>query len=150
MKPRKIFAHWSQVREELYATINLFEDSELSFMPYNGSWSAGQIMLHIASAEEGWLRYVVTRDLPAWPDHYKIENYPTRKDIIYALDDVYTWTQGYIKGLDETDLDRLIETPWGEHITLGWILWHVVEHEIHHRGELSLILGILGREGLDV
>jgi uncharacterized damage-inducible protein DinB len=29
------------------------------------------------------------------------------------------------------------------------MLWHVVEHEIHHRGELSLILGLLGREGLD-
>jgi len=33
---------------------------------------------------------------------------------------------------------------------LGWIIWHVLEHEIHHRGELSLILGLLGREGLDV
>jgi len=24
-----------------------------------------------------------------------------------------------------------------------------MEHEIHHRGELSLILGLFGREGLD-
>jgi uncharacterized damage-inducible protein DinB len=35
-------------------------------------------------------------------------------------------------------------------LSLGWIIWHVLEHEIHHRGELSLILGLLGREGLDV
>jgi uncharacterized damage-inducible protein DinB len=26
----------------------------------------------------------------------------------------------------------------------------VLEHEVHHRGELSLIHGLLGREGLDV
>ncbi len=32
----------------------------------------------------------------------------------------------------------------------SWIFWHVLEHEIHHRGELSLILGFLGKQGLDV
>jgi uncharacterized damage-inducible protein DinB len=29
------------------------------------------------------------------------------------------------------------------------MLGHILEHEIHHRGELSLILGLLGREGLN-
>jgi len=29
------------------------------------------------------------------------------------------------------------------------MLWHTIEHEIHHRGELSLTLGLLGRAGLD-
>jgi uncharacterized damage-inducible protein DinB len=23
----------------------------------------------------------------------------------------------------------------------GWIIWHVLEHEIHHGGEISLVLG---------
>ena len=52
--------------------------------------------------------------------------------------------------LEEPDLDRLIEAPWGKQIILGWIIWHELEHETHHRGELSLILGIVGHEGLDV
>jgi uncharacterized damage-inducible protein DinB len=29
------------------------------------------------------------------------------------------------------------------------MILHVIEHEIHHRGELSLKLGLLDREGLD-
>jgi uncharacterized damage-inducible protein DinB len=29
------------------------------------------------------------------------------------------------------------------------MIGHLIEHEIHHRGELSLILGLLGREGLN-
>ena len=28
-----------------------------------------------------------------------------------------------------------------------WIVWHVMEHEIHHGGELSLALGTHGVEG---
>jgi uncharacterized damage-inducible protein DinB len=51
--------------------------------------------------------------------------------------------------MDERELGRRIELPWGGHTSLGWVVWHVLEHEIHHRGELSLILGLLGREGLD-
>jgi uncharacterized damage-inducible protein DinB len=27
-----------------------------------------------------------------------------------------------------------------------WIVWHVLEHEIHHGGELSLALGMSGVE----
>ncbi len=42
-----------------------------------------------------------------------------------------------------------VETPWGAKSRRIELLWHVIEHEIHHRGELSLMLGMLGREGLD-
>jgi uncharacterized damage-inducible protein DinB len=31
---------------------------------------------------------------------------------------------------------------------LMWILWHVLEHEIHHGGELSLALGGYGLPGI--
>jgi uncharacterized damage-inducible protein DinB len=35
-------------------------------------------------------------------------------------------------------------------VPLRSIIWHVLEHEIHHRGELSILIGLLGREGLEV
>ena len=30
----------------------------------------------------------------------------------------------------------------------GWIIWHVLEHEIHHGGEISLVLGMKGVPGI--
>jgi uncharacterized damage-inducible protein DinB len=63
---------------------------------------------------------------------------------------VHARTEAWLETLDETGLERVIVRPSGHRRTVGWIIWHVVEHEIHHRGELSLILGMLGREGLDV
>jgi uncharacterized damage-inducible protein DinB len=66
------------------------------------------------------------------------------------LNEVHAQTLTYLANLELDDLDRVIEAPWGETFTLGWVIWHVLEHEIHHRGELSLILGMLGKEGLDV
>jgi len=32
----------------------------------------------------------------------------------------------------------------------GWVVWHMLEHEIHHGGELSFTLGCNGLPGVDV
>lgn len=150
MNLAQLFSHWKQVRADLLSTIDRFEDADLSFTPFESSWSAGKIMLHIADAEEGWFRHAVTRQLDRWPDRYTLENYPTREAIKSALEEVHARTVQFLGSLDEADAAREVVVPWGETYTLLWIVWHVLEHEVHHRGELSLILGMLGREGLDV
>ena len=33
-------------------------------------------------------------------------------------------------------------------LTRKWIIWHVLEHDIHHGGELSLALGAYGLLGI--
>ena len=55
-----------------------------------------------------------------------------------------------LEGFDPARWQTRITHLDGDQYTPAWIFWHVLEHEIHHRGELSLITGILGREGLDV
>lgn len=150
MKPSQLFSHWNQVRADLLHTIDLFSEDELSYTPGEMSWAVGKMMLHIADAEDGWFRYVVTKELREWPSQYILENYPNREAIKNVLTEVHTRTEAYLDTLEGSDMDRMIDSPWGDTFYLGWIIWHVIEHEIHHRGELSLILGLLGREGLDV
>jgi uncharacterized damage-inducible protein DinB len=29
-------------------------------------------------------------------------------------------------------------------VSRAWVVWHVMEHDLHHGGELSLILGMHG------
>jgi uncharacterized damage-inducible protein DinB len=150
MKLDQLFAHWEEVRGGLLATIDKFDQAELAYRPFDTSWSAGGIMLHIANAEEGWFRCVVTRELAEWPADYSLGAYPTAEAIKALLTEVHGRTTAYLANLDLAELGRPVEAFWGETLSLGWIIWHVLEHEIHHRGELSLILGLLGREGLDV
>jgi uncharacterized damage-inducible protein DinB len=150
MKPKEFFVHWKVVRKGLLKVIKLFQEDELHFKPFKGAWSVGEILLHIANAEEGWFRYAVTGEFDEWPSGHTLDNYPTFESITALLDEVHEWTEGYISTLTLKDYHREVELPWDEKIHLGWIIWHVLEHEIHHRGELSLILGLLGREGLEV
>jgi uncharacterized damage-inducible protein DinB len=47
-------------------------------------------------------------------------------------------------------LDDRFTGPRGNVRTRGWIIWHVVEHDLHHGGELSLTLGMHGVPALDL
>ncbi len=49
--------------------------------------------------------------------------------------------------------DLIVEIPQrraGRTTTRGWVIWHLMEHEAHHGGAISLILGINGLPGLDL
>jgi uncharacterized damage-inducible protein DinB len=149
MEPILIFSHWGQVRVDLFTTMDMFSEEELTFSPFKGSWPVGQIMLHIADCEDNWLYGVVQRQIQPWIS-YNLADYPTKIAIKEVLERAHFHTIKMLEDLNEDDLDEKYKTPDGTVYRLRWIIWHVLEHEIHHRGELSLVLGLLGREGLDV
>jgi uncharacterized damage-inducible protein DinB len=143
------FGHWKTVRRDLHRALDLLSDEQLAFVPREGLWSLGKVARHIAEAEEGWFRHVVSQELPEWPQ-LRDEDYPTVESIKAVVTEIHSRTEAYLVTLDEASLERAIATPWGEEITLGWIVWHVLEHEIHHRGEIYLMLGLMGMEAPEV
>lgn len=108
-----------------------------------------QIILHIAQEEYGEIHYGITRRINEFPPPYAPSEYPTIPALTGLLASVHNETLSYLETLQDGDLEREVEAGWGGSYALFDMLWHVMEHEIHHRGELSLILGMLGREGLD-
>lgn len=150
MEPSQIFRHWIQVRYDLLETMEKFSEQELAYTPFKGSWPVGQILLHIADCEDNWLHGVVRGEIKPWV-FYNFSDFPTKAAIGEKLNRARFRTIAFLDDLDELDLNTRYPIPGSEsNASLYWILWHVLEHEIHHRGELSLILGMLGREGLDV
>ena len=63
---------------------------------------------------------------------------------------VHERTQNYLSTVELAEMEQIIHTPWNEDIPLRWIVWHVLEHEIHHRGEIFLMLGLMGMEAPDI
>ncbi len=142
-------SHWTGVHRGLVETVGKFREDELNFKPFPTSWSAREIMVHIAHRESGEFGYGINQVLPELPAQYNLQAYETRGAIVELLESVHAQTVAYLDQLADADLNRVIETAWGDRNRLIEMLGHLIEHEIHHRGELSLILGILGRQGLD-
>ena len=150
MNAKELFGHWAQVREDLMRALDGLADEQLDFMPRDGLWSLGTVARHIASAEEGWFRHCVTRDLGEWPADFTAQDYPTVEAIKSLLTEVHARTEAYLETIDAGELERVVDMPWGTKLSLRWIIWHVLEHEIHHRGEIFLMLGLMGMEAPDI
>jgi uncharacterized damage-inducible protein DinB len=57
---------------------------------------------------------------------------------------MHTESMEIFKTLTSADLERRCDTPGGASIAVWKWLRSMVEHEIHHRGQIYLMLGILG------
>jgi len=145
----RLRAQWADVRAKLLETIDKFRDPDLDFEPFSGAYSVRRLMLHIAHEEFGEVQLGITRTLSAWPEDFAPDQYATVAALKGKLDEVHAATLALLQSLDDDALAQTVETPWGSSGTREELLGHVLEHEIHHRAELSLILGLLGRQGLD-
>ena len=149
MNAAELFSHWKYVRQGLYEALDLLTDEQLAFVPGEGLWSLGTVACHIANAEDGWFRYIAAGELEDWPP-MEPEQYPSVAAIKSLLEETHAYTMAFLEGLYVADLERKVTTFWGAELSIRWIIWHVLEHEIHHRGEIYLMLGLMGMEAPDV
>jgi uncharacterized damage-inducible protein DinB len=150
MNVREFFKHWDEVRTNLFRALDLLSDDQLDFVPREGLWSLGEVARHIANAEEGWFRFGIAREYDEWPAAYPAADYPTVESVKTLLTEVHARTLSYLDTLSMADLEKKIKAPWGDDFALFWIIWHVIDHELHHRGEIYLMLGLMGMEAPEI
>lgn len=103
-------------------------------------------LVHMLSAEWGWLgRCGGPERGPA----LQPADYPTPAAIEAAWAKVETSLRDFLAQLREEDLHRSIEFALGgstpRRLPLGQLLEHAANHAAHHRGQVSLLLRLLGR-----
>ena len=60
------------------------------------------------------------------------------------LDRCHSETVEILRGLSDADLREKCVTPGGAALSVGKWLRLMVEHEVHHRGQIYMALGVLG------
>lgn len=58
-------------------------------------------------------------------------------------DAVYEQTLEYVKGLSQSDLDRIVDESWDPPVSLGVRLVSVVSDDLQHAGQAAFVRGIL-------
>ena len=145
MNAAEYFDHWPKVFRDLEFAVNLLDDADLDFRPAEPYHrTVGDILRHMINVEQGWIHYVITRELDEWPDADS-ESLPTVDAIVSELESTHSKTMDYLETVSANDFNRIVQVPGDGTPKLGWILWHVLEQQIHHRGELFLCLSLLGK-----
>jgi uncharacterized damage-inducible protein DinB len=144
MNASELFGHWNEVRNGLLAALDKLTETQLDFTPRDGLRSLRETVVHIADTEDGWLRNRWHENPPQPAD------YPTVASLKALLAQQHAITEAQFAENAEAAMAHVCLLPWGARVSMGWVVWHVLEHEIHHRGEVYLMLGLMGIEAPDV
>jgi uncharacterized damage-inducible protein DinB len=104
--------------------------------------SIRDIYIHSLQSEQFWIRLLSRKSIKGiWETPFS--KFVSIKDMQEYADKVETETNGYLNNLSEKDLNSVFEFEgWDKKIhrhKVEDILMHIIEEEIHHRGELMCI-----------
>ena len=146
MNAAQFFDHWNTVHRDLLRAVAVLDDSDLDFQPAKSyKRTVGGILRHIINLELGWIHFVINRSLDAWPDEDDGE-LNTVARMREELSRVFGETMDILATIPVDDFNRVVQVPDDGVPKLSWILWHVFEQYIHHRGELFLCISLLGKD----
>jgi len=153
----KLYKGWDVYQEQLVKAITPLAAEQLALRAAPHLRSVGMIAAHIVGARVRWFHRLMGEgsvdihllgiwDLPEAPIRSAAE-------LVDGLKDSWQLIQNSLAHWTLADLDHVFEGTYsGEEYSFSrqWIIWHVIEHDLHHGGEISLTLGAHGMAGLDL
>ena len=164
------YTSWRAYQDRLKSALAPLTAEQLALRAAPGLRSVGEIALHIVGCRMFWLTEVLgeaggeaTKAYAAWNEAALGAPYASQSEFAQALGAPIPTAAGLVRGLGDTwrlmadclarwspaDMQQTSPDDGEEGGTpvegsRAWVVWHVLEHDLHHGGELSLTLGIHG------
>lgn len=138
-------AYYERIRQRTHRVIARVPEKHWEWTYKEGKFTIGDLVRHIAAIE----RYLYAETVLGKPSCYKgcgTELADGKEESIAFFDRMHRESVEIFAQLTPEQLDQKCQTPMGTPITTWKWLRALVEHEIHHRGQIYLYLGMLGVE----
>src|SRR5438105_4649236 len=153
------YSSWKEYQDHLKEAIAPLSTEQLALRAAPDLRSVGEIAAHIIGARVGWFnRFLGERagdenisQLGLWDK----SGTPAREatELVQGLDASWALMADALARWSSTDMQKTFKHDWrGDNYELSrsWVLWHILEHDLHHGGELSLTLGAHGLQAPDI
>ena len=153
---------WDNYQQQLVHAVAPLSPEELTLGVAPHLRSIGSNAAHIIGARAGWLYYVLKEgdeNLSALSTALSTWDEPgqsaiTASELVSGLETTWQVIQNALQRWTITDLDEVFhdtdENGGDETFTRQWVIWHLIEHDLHHGGEISFILGMHGLVAIDL
>jgi len=152
-----IYGGWQTYQTLLTTALAPLSTDQLALRAAPTLRSIGEMATHMIGARARWFYQLMGEGgdtfaiLGTWDR--KGMSTRTAAELVYGLET--TW-QGMQEAISRWTAADWQQTYPGEDasepatITRLWVLWHLIEHDLHHGGEISLTLGMHGLSAPDL
>ena len=148
---------WDVYQQELSKAIAPLMPEQLALRAAPHLRSISEIATHIIAVRARWFHNLMgegNEDIASIAEWDRADA-PARSaaELVSGLETTWQLIQDALARWTPADLEHIFEgTRNGEEYRLSrqWVLWHVIEHDLHHGGELSFSLGMHGLAAPDL
>ena len=137
--------YFDRVRERTMRVAACIPPDKIEWTYKPGKYTLGDILRHLAGTE----RWMFTENAQQKPSRYPGHG----RELADGYDATFEYLRrshndamSILRTLTDADLEKKCMTPGGAELRIGKWLRLMAEHEIHHRGQIYVYLGILGVE----
>jgi uncharacterized damage-inducible protein DinB len=135
--------YFENVRERTLRVARCIPPDRVEWSYAPGKFTLGDLVRHIAVAE----RYMFAENLQGRASRYTSHGKELAdgyEAVMAFLERLHAESREIFARLSDEELQGKCKTPGGAEISVWKWLRAMVEHEIHHRGQIYIYLGILG------
>jgi uncharacterized damage-inducible protein DinB len=135
--------YFDNVRERTMRVSRRIPPGKIDWTYAPGKFTLGDLLRHIAVTE----RYMFGENVQNHESRYTSHGTELAADydsVIELMKRLHAESLAIFAKLTDEDLKRKCKTPGAAEIQIGKWLRSMVEHEVHHRGQIYLYLGLLG------
>ena len=158
---REFYRGWELYQGRLIGAIAPLDQDQLNLAAAPHLWSVRMLACHIVAARSWWLHTWMGEGSPEfgkmtqWDEDEALATRPA-SEIVRGLEESWAVMKA---GLDRWTPDDMLQefirpvpNEAGERPRRNreFIVWHLIEHDLHHGGEISFSLGMHGVPGLDL
>jgi len=148
---------WQSYQDRLSEALAPLSLEQLALFAAPNLRSIDELARHIIAVRADWFHEVLhvgNEDFGAF-SHWDAPDSPPRtaSELVNGLEATWQVMQEALARLTPADLQENIQA---DHLgktytfTRGWVVWHVIEHDLHHGGELAYSLGIHSLKAPDI
>jgi uncharacterized damage-inducible protein DinB len=146
------YTSWKDYHERIKDAVAPLTAEQLARRAAPDLRSVGENAAHIIGCRAGWFTQCLGEDVGAEViamAEWDVPGAPARsaEDLVYGLDATWHMMAERLARWSPADMEQTFQDDWDGkivHLSRAWIIWHILEHDLHHGGEVSLTLGMHG------
>jgi len=155
VSPWDFYQGWDVYQGHLVRAIAPLTAEQLELKISPNLRSIGLLAKHIVLTRAGWMYNMMGEggpDVAAIAQWEHEGDVPSTAELVRGLEVTFQAWQERLQRWTPADMEYIYKGERGGRsyeLSRQWVTWHVIEHDLHHGGELSFSLGAHGLAALD-